>query len=236
MRPKNRLETYRAQDETEMKHTLTKFAAAAALAGLMAGCGANANQSAAPAGPEAAKPRAERVFARFDANGDGQITRDEMKAKAAERFAKMDANADGQVTRDERRAFRKARRAERQERRFARIDANADGAVTLDELKTHMSKRAERRFARLDADANGTLSLAELQAGKGHRGGKGRHGKRHEGRHGGRHGGRKGPITLQDLDARMMRMFDRADANADGVVTPDEAGKLGRRGRHGRGG
>jgi hypothetical protein len=30
-------------------------------------------------------------------------------------------------------------------------------------------------------------------------------------------------MTLQDLDARVMRMFDRADTNNDGVLTPNEA-------------
>ena len=207
-----------------MKQTLNKVAIAAALTGLIAGCSANAQQTTATQA-EPAKPRAERMFNRFDANADGQITRDEVKAKAAQRFARMDTNADGTVTRDERKAFRKARRMERQERRFARMDANGDGAVSLAEMRDVAARRADRRFARLDTNADGALSLAELQAGKGRHGGKGMRGKRK--------GGQKGPLTLQDLDARMMRMFDRADANKDGVVTMDEAGKLGRHGRRG---
>lgn len=207
-----------------MQTSVVKFVTAAALTGLIAGCNANANQDAAA---EAApmKPGVERKFERFDADKDGQITAAEVKAKAAERFARMDADGDGLVTREERRQARQARRADRKARRFARMDANGDGMVSLDELKTGALRRAERRFTRLDANADGGISLEELQAGKGRRGhwGGKRHGK----------GGKRGPMTLQDLDDRMMRMFERADANKDGVITLDEAEGMRRHGRRG---
>lgn len=40
-------------------------------------------------------------FAKYDANGDGAVSRDEFLAKAAERFSKMDANGDGKLSEDE---------------------------------------------------------------------------------------------------------------------------------------
>lgn len=211
-----------------MKRILTHLTAAAALTGLIAACSAQADQPVV-ANQDAGKgqPRAERMFERFDANQDGQITRDEAKARVAERFERMDANKDGTVTRDERRAARQDRRGDRKARMFARMDANGDGAVTLDEMKARTSKRAERRFTRLDTNADGSLSLAEVQTAKGRRGG-GKGGHR-----GGHHRGQKGPMTMQDLDARVMRMFDRADQNKDGVITLDEAKLMRGHGRRG---
>ena len=49
----------------------------------------------------------------MDANGDGQISREEFGVRAVERFTSADANNDGTVTREERRAARAAHRAER---------------------------------------------------------------------------------------------------------------------------
>jgi len=37
-------------------------------------------------------------------------------------------------------------------------------------------------------------------------------------------------MTLQDLGERAMRVFDRADKNADGVLSPDEAKAMRHRG------
>lgn len=223
-----------------MKTTLARLVAATALTGLIAGCSASASQSdATVAAP--AKPLAERMFSRFDANSDGQITRDEVKAQAAERFARMDTDGDGIVTRDERREARKARQIRRTERRFARMDTDGNGAVSVDEMKAAMARRAERRFARLDTNADGGLSMDEMLADRGrdHRMGMRRHG--HEADHSGRRHdkgygkghAKRGPMTQQDLDARVMRMFDQADVNGDGVVTLDEAKGLSRHGRRG---
>ena len=64
--------------------------------------------------------RAAHMFERMDADKDGSITRDDVKAFAATQFAKMDANSDGTVTSPERRAFRQALRAERRANRFSR--------------------------------------------------------------------------------------------------------------------
>jgi Ca2+-binding EF-hand superfamily protein len=132
---------------------------------------------------------------RFDQNGDGQVTRMEAKAALAARFTRMDNDGDGNVSRAERRTDRKIRQ-------FHRMDTNGDGRVTLQEMDAATQRRVQSRFQRLDTNGDGALSLVEAQAGK-----------------------RKGPgaMTLQDLDARVMRMFDRADQNRDGVITSNEA-------------
>ena len=55
------------------------------------------------AGGHLASERGEKAgrFARADANGDNQISRDEFIALAEKRFAKMDKNGDGMLTPDE---------------------------------------------------------------------------------------------------------------------------------------
>jgi len=45
-----------------------------------------------------------KMFASADANGDGRISRDEFMAQAAARFDRLDANKDGALTPDELRA------------------------------------------------------------------------------------------------------------------------------------
>jgi Ca2+-binding EF-hand superfamily protein len=74
-------------------------------------------------------PRLAERFDQVDANRDGQLTREEMRAFHQARAAKVrgDANNDGKVSRDE---FM-ARAAER----FQRLDVNQDGFVTADEAR-----------------------------------------------------------------------------------------------------
>lgn len=53
------------------------------------------------------------MLRRADANGDGQVTRDEAQTAALARFDRADSDGDGTVTRDERRAAMQAMRASR---------------------------------------------------------------------------------------------------------------------------
>jgi len=99
------------------------------------------------------------------------------------------------------------RRLSKRTARFAAMDANGDGVVTLPEMETALQQRVRDRFARIDADGNGAITLEEVQ-------------NRVRSRQ------RRGPMSLQDLDARVMRMFDRTDRNRDGVISPDEARSL----------
>lgn len=67
-------------------------------------------------------------------------------------FAKWDANSDGKVTREEYLAAtpskaRKSGKAVNKEARFAKIDANSDGSITLQELKRFVVHRAGKQHA-----------------------------------------------------------------------------------------
>jgi Ca2+-binding EF-hand superfamily protein len=70
--------------------------------------------------PEQMKARADEMWKRADANGDGALTPDEAKQaspRLAQDFAAIDANGDGRITRDEMDQFAQARRAQFEARR-----------------------------------------------------------------------------------------------------------------------
>jgi len=91
------------------------------------------------------------------------------------------------------------------------MDANQDGIVTLPEMEAAMSRRVQERFNRFDTNGDGGVTLQEVLDRS-------------------RNRNRRGPMTLQDLDASTMRVFDRADRNKDGMISPDEASSM-RRGQ-----
>lgn len=162
---------------------LTAAALTAAAGGVFAG--AATAQSPTP------QPGAERVrFPRGDADQDGRISQAEFFDHRVARLTAADADADGLVTREEMRAAMQARRADRADRRFARLDADGDGAVTRTEFDAARGERGPRRdrlhrragadrgpvviadrraklgerFARLDADSDGFVAADEQRA------------------------------------------------------------------------
>lgn len=73
--------------------------------------------------PEQMKARADEMFKRADANGDGALSEDEAKAaspRLARDFKAIDANGDGKLTREELDRFGEARRAQFEQRRQQR--------------------------------------------------------------------------------------------------------------------
>jgi hypothetical protein len=135
-----------------------------------------------------------------------------------------DTNGDGKVTRAELSASLDAR--------FAALDTNHDGKITPEERAAAREKRFDERFAKMDTDGNGQLSKEELKAahdkgrgpGAGRSGKDGRMGMHGRGMNGpGMDGGRDGTVTRAEFMARPLAMFDKADADKDGVVTAEEA-------------
>lgn len=131
---------------------------------------------------EAAMAKADKAFAKMDANQDGQIDKADHEAKLAERFARMDTDGNGAIDRDEfttahekRRAKRAGKREMRGEHRAHRgghhrrgmgrrllkqADANQDRIVTQAEFQ----QAALARFDQADTDNNGAISQAEREA------------------------------------------------------------------------
>lgn len=129
-------------------------------------------------------------FEQLDADGNGEISKEEFDARHAAWLAMMDANGDGMLQQQELEAYIleriKAMAAKQSERMIERLDSDSDGMVSADELGSKMGRasRGDRMFDRLDADDSGGISADELESakamGKKSRGSDGRH------RHGGK--------------------------------------------------
>src|SRR6185295_15394952 len=130
---------------------------------------------------------------------DGDVTSQQAIAHVDEMFARLDANHDGRVTPEEMRAMGEHRREEMRQHMFDRIDANHDGNISREEF----------------AEAHAM-----------HRGPGGPDGP---GGRGMRMFGDQGFVTLEQMRARALERFDRADANHDGTLTAEE-----RQAAHGR--
>lgn len=127
----------------------------------------------------------------------------------------------------------------RADARFDRMDADKDGKLTPQDRAVRGKDRADRMFAALDTDGNGQISRAEFDAGRdkrmdrreAHDGrGKGMGRMGHRGPGGPGMGAMRGKmdadgdkiVTREEFQAQALAMFDRADANKDGTVTPEE--------------
>ena len=124
-----------------------------------------------------------------------ELTRAEAIEHAGERFDKADTNGDGVLSRDEMKAGAKSmrgrkpgprgdahdhgKRGEKGRDFFAKIDANGDDSLSFEEFETLHDKLSERHgseakhdaksaFAKLDSNSDGQVSKDELKRAKKH--------------------------------------------------------------------
>jgi Ca2+-binding EF-hand superfamily protein len=138
----------------------------------------------------------------------GKMDPEKMRRMFDERFKKADTNGDGALSKAE---------AEKGmpmlARDFDAIDTNKDGKVTQDEIRAAMEKR---RAAMKDGKGG--------MHDHGGKGGMAGHGGS-DSKGGSMGGGMRGPMSAEDRAKRSAEMFKKADANGDGFLSEDEAGK-----------
>ena len=114
-----------------------------------------------------AVPQAGKGPRNIDSNSDGVITKAEANAAGAtrlvENFAEIDADGNGELTREERRAHRKGSRQERRSRAQA---ADTDGirALSYNEAKTAGMPRLADNFNAIDTNGDGVITRNEVRA------------------------------------------------------------------------
>ena len=123
-------------------------------------------------------------FDRFDADGDGLVTAEEIEAARDARFAEIDADGDGSVSQEEFVAHAGARASDRAVRMFERLDADGDGMLSRDAIEAQGRRGpGERMISRLDSDGDGAVSAEEFEEGRDRM-------AERRGMHGDKHGGK----------------------------------------------
>ncbi|MDM8560480.1 EF-hand domain-containing protein [Candidatus Parabeggiatoa sp. HSG14] len=188
----------------------------------------------------------EKLMARFDINEDGQITLDEVQSLRVAQFNQMDVDGNGFVSVEEVKAAIALKKEQRLEDIFNKIDTDGDGVLSLAEFKDSKKKPLQKELA---VDEPNDDSNAETRRGK--RGaenkaakqskanrdnkGKNNKGKNNKGNNKAKQKkGKKSPFDFKRLDNDKdgqisleeftvnVPLFDKFDANEDGVLTVEE--------------
>ena len=115
-----------------------------------------------------AKIRLQKALDRFDLNGDGSISQDEVDQVRADRLKSFDKDGDGALSLEEYEALWLDTMHKRMVRAFQKHDRDGDGSVTVDEF----TETTRFMVLRRDRNEDGVLNKDDLKH-------KGRHGKGH---------------------------------------------------------
>ena len=178
------------------------------------GSAAQADATSAPHKPK---------FEDCDTNKDGFLSKEEFqifRPRNAEHFAAIDKDGNGLVSREELKAWRDARRAERGSRFFEECDKNKDGGLSKEEFLACRPKGAEK-FAKMDKDGNGMISQEEFSAWHDARRGEGRHGRPFEECD----KNKDGLLSKEEVQACLPRLTDKfaeVDKDGNGQISREE--------------
>jgi len=100
---------------------------------------------------------------KLDADGSGTLSADEVEGtRLAEHFSQIDTDGDGELTKQELKAGRKGRRGKRGKgKRGKQLDKDGNGSLSAAEVE---GTRLAEHFAEIDADGDGELSKQEMKA------------------------------------------------------------------------
>ena len=154
-----------------------------------------------------------------DTNQDGTITHSEFVTNAQLKFETADLDRDGYLSESEREQARTARRENKQAGRFDRLDANDDGIVSEDEFAAAAEMRGQR--TRSDGDRSGR---------RGSRGPRKAKGSPQE-RLAEIDINGDGLVSFQEHMAGANVLFEKLDADQNGVLEQGEGRRRSRMGR-----
>ena len=100
-----------------------------------------------------------------DTDGNGMLSRDEAKAlpMISKHFDEIDANHDGQITAEELRAFHRQHAEQRRAEHWKKLDTDGDGRISKAEAQAGAPRLFEH-FDDIDADHDGFITPEELRA------------------------------------------------------------------------
>ncbi|MFN7213745.1 MAG: EF-hand domain-containing protein [Lysobacteraceae bacterium] len=124
-------------------------------------------------GPRAGRGGGGERWAQLDRNNDGTIDRSEAEAhpKLLEHFERIDRDGDGRLSRQEVREARQLAQSRREARqsqsramqaRFRWLDVDSDGTLTLAEIGEAAPKLSER-FGAIDGNRDGRIGREEIR-------------------------------------------------------------------------
>ena len=111
------------------------------------------------------RPTPDQIIERLDSDGSGSITGDEAKGFIAKYFDRIDANGDGEISEEELLHARENRGQKPKQGRedIKAADTDQNGAISIDEAAEAGLKKMVENFDRIDTDGDGQISEKEMR-------------------------------------------------------------------------
>jgi Ca2+-binding EF-hand superfamily protein len=153
-----------------------------------------------PGKPNKAPDKKTKSFTEVDANGDGQISKEEAKkaglTKLLNNWASADKDGNGTISKKEYKSFKKKpKKSDKKKKTFSEVDKDGNNQISKEEAKKAGMSKLLKRWSSADKDGNGVLSKQEF--------------KSYQKKHG--------------KSGKPYKPFDKVDADNDGEISREEA-------------